>query len=70
MLILIANAITIIPVYLGMDFWLSNFSYHVAIYPPMFLMNTLFAWTIAMISIGFQAWKASRVNLVEVIKYE
>lgn len=70
MLILIANAITMIPVYLSMDFWLSNFSYHVPIYPSMFLLNALFAWTIAMISIGFQAWKASRVNLVEVIKYE
>ncbi|MDP2237288.1 MAG: ABC transporter permease [Bacteroidales bacterium] len=70
LLILIANCITIFPVYLGMDFYLSNFSYHVPIHPWMFVLNALFAWAISMVSIGIQAWKASRINLLEVIKYE
>lgn len=70
MLIFIANCITVFPVYLSMDFYLSNFSYHVPIHPWMFVLNAVFAWAIAMISIGIQAWKASRINLLEVIKYE
>jgi putative ABC transport system permease protein len=70
MLILIANCIIVFPVYLIMDFWLSNFSYHVHIHPYMFILNAVFAWTVAMISIGIQAWKASRIDLIEVIKYE
>ncbi len=36
----------------------------------VFVATALTTWLIAMLSMGFQAWRSTRIELSKVVKYE
>ncbi|MCP4726833.1 MAG: FtsX-like permease family protein, partial [bacterium] len=69
-LVLIASVIASPIAYFGMNNWLSNFAYKINIHPLLFIMTSLIALMIALLTIIFQAYKAARANPVNSLKYE
>lgn len=50
--------------------WLSNFAYRIELTPYYFVMPGAVAAAILVMTIGYHAFKGSRVNPVEMLKYE
>lgn len=70
LLVILANAIAAIPVWLVMTEWLNNFNYRTQLSPWMFLATAFVTIFIAGISIGWQSWKNTHINMAEIVKYE
>ncbi|MFZ4465159.1 MAG: ABC transporter permease, partial [Bacteroidales bacterium] len=70
LLVLIANAIAVIPVILFMERWLAGFNYTISINVSGFLITLLLTLLTGVLSVGWQAVRASRVKTVDIIKYE
>ncbi len=68
--VLLANVLIAGPLWLVLNEWLSYFSYHISISPLVFAATALTTWLIAMLSMGFQAWRSTRIELSKVVKYE
>ena len=68
--VLLANVLIAAPLWLVLNEWLSYYSYHISISPLVFVATALTTWLIAMLSMGFQAWRSTRIELSKVVKYE
>ena len=53
-----------------MDNWLNNFAYRINIQWPIFLISGFIAFTIAILTISYQGYRASVRNPVDALKYE
>jgi putative ABC transport system permease protein len=56
--------------YFVMHNWLQNFAYRTRITPPVFILSTLFALAIAVITVSLQTRRAAQANPVESLRYE
>lgn len=71
-LVLIANVVAIPLAYFFMDNWLQNFAYRTEVWQNwfVFILSTVVAVSITVITVSFQAYKAASVNPVNVLKNE
>jgi putative ABC transport system permease protein len=56
--------------YFYIKFWLQNFAYHIKILPWEFLLTTVTALAVAILSVSFQAIRAGRMNPADSLRYE
>jgi putative ABC transport system permease protein len=56
--------------YLAMSRWLENFAYRIDIKISFFIISTVIAIGIALLTMSFQAVKAAVADPVEALKYE
>ncbi|NUM79340.1 ABC transporter permease [bacterium] len=68
--VLIANAMAWPVAYLVMNTWLQDFANRIDIGPSAFILAAVFALTIALATVGYQAIKAALGNPLKAIKYE
>ncbi|MBX7150342.1 ABC transporter permease [bacterium] len=68
--VLIANIIAWPVAYLAMNMWLQDFASRIDIGPSAFILAAVFALTIALVTVGYQAIKAALSNPLKSIKYE
>lgn len=68
--VLLANLIAWPVAWYGMDKWLQNFRYRTDLSWWIFISALVASLLVALITISFQVYKASRANPVEAIKYE
>lgn len=57
-------------VYYLMNGWLDKFAYKVTVDAVLIIASGLVAWLVAFSFIGFQSWKAARINPVKTLKDE
>jgi putative ABC transport system permease protein len=69
-LVLAANLVAWPLAWWVMDRWLQSFPYHIHINPVLFVAAGLGVVVIAFVSVGFQTFKAARVNPANTLKYE
>ena len=69
-LVLVANLLAWPMAYLVMQQWLQLFAYHVDISMGTFILATLTALVIALLTVGYHTLKASRSNPVDALRYE
>ncbi len=69
-LVLVANLIAWPLAWWIMNSWLQSFPYHIDINPFLFVVAGFGVVTIAFLSVGFQTFKAARVNPADTLKYE
>ncbi len=69
-LILVAMAIAAVLAWYMMNRWLASFAYHVDLNFWPLLVAGLAATGIALLAVGVHAWRASRMNATESLKYE
>ncbi len=68
--ILLANIIAWPIAYYAMNKWLQNFAYRISIGAEVFMLPTLLALVIALITISYQSLRASVANPVDSLRYE
>jgi putative ABC transport system permease protein len=68
--VIAANVISWPIAYFILDKWLQNFAYHINIGLAVFVVSALFALVIALLTVGFQAIKASLMNPIDALRYE
>jgi len=69
-LVVVAFVLAIPVAYLAMNRWLEDFAYRIDVSWPVFLAAGLAALLVALLSVGYQAFKAARVNPVVSLRYE
>jgi putative ABC transport system permease protein len=69
-LVLVANLIAWPLAWWTMNSWLQSFPYRITINPALFVVAGLGVVIIAFLSVGFQTFKAARVNPANTLKYE
>ena len=67
---LVATLIAWAAAYLAMSKWLENFAYRTEIKISFFIISSLIAIGIALLTVGFQAVKAAVADPVKALKYE
>jgi putative ABC transport system permease protein len=70
MLVIIANVVAVFPVVYFMERWLSDFSYTLPMNVSGFLITLFLTLASGWLSVGWQAFRASKVKTVDIIKYE
>ena len=50
--------------------WLADFSYRIGLGASVFILSSLLAIVIALITVSYQAWKAAQTNPIDALKYE
>jgi putative ABC transport system permease protein len=70
LLVGIANVLAWPVAFYAMHKWLQNFPYPVKIKTGTFILTALFAFFIALVTVGFQSIKAARANPAESLRYE
>jgi putative ABC transport system permease protein len=70
LLVAVANILAWPVAFFAMNKWLQNFPYPVKIGIGTFLLTTLFAFGIALFTVGLQSIKAARANPVDALRYE
>ncbi len=68
--VLLANLLAWPTAYFVMNNWLQGFAYRVELGPGVFVLAGLLAFTIALVTVCFQAVKASLANPVHSLRYE
>ncbi|PKP38809.1 MAG: hypothetical protein CVT98_04785 [Bacteroidetes bacterium HGW-Bacteroidetes-15] len=68
--VLVANLAGWLLAFYAMEYWLSNYAYRIDINPSFFLLAALLSVVIAVITVSYQAFKASMANPIEALKYE
>jgi putative ABC transport system permease protein len=68
--VLIANIIAFPLAYYFMNKWLRDFYYRINITAMVFLLTLIFSLLVAIITVSWQSWKASRLKPAESLKYE
>lgn len=56
--------------YYALDNWLADFSYRIGLGISVFVVSSLLAVVIALITVSYQAWKAAHTNPIDALKYE
>ena len=69
-LVLISFLIAIPTAYIVVDNWLSGFSSHVEISAVFFVIAGLLSFTIALLTVSYQAYKAANINPAFSLRYE
>ena len=69
-LVLAALFVAIPVAFLAMDAWLSEFAYHVALRPTVFVVAGALTFTIALLTVSFQAARAALADPVKALRYE
>ena len=70
LLVIIANAIAWPIAYYAMNKWLQDFAYRISIEWFIFVLSGIVALVITLITVGYQAVRASQTDPVETLKYE
>ncbi len=70
LLVAIANVLAWPVAFFAMNKWLQNFPYPVKMGVGIFVITAVFAFFIALFTVGFQAVKAARANPVDSLRYE
>jgi putative ABC transport system permease protein len=70
MLVFLANIIAWPLGWYAMSKWLENFAYKTNIGIEVFILAACFSFTAAIVTIGFQVFKAARANPVDSLRYE
>ena len=68
--VLIANVLAWPAAYLLMNRWLHNFAYRAGIPFWLFFFAGLLALVVALLTVGFQAFKAATSNPADALRYE
>ncbi len=68
--ILIAFVISIFPAWYFISKWLENFAYRIDIGWIVFVLSGIFALIMALMTVSYQAMKASRLNPATTLRYE
>jgi putative ABC transport system permease protein len=68
--VLAANVIAWPIGYFVLNDWLRNFAYRTEVTPFVFALSTLFALTIALLTVSLQTRRAAQANPVESLRYE
>lgn len=68
--VLVANLAGWLLAFYAMEYWLSNYAYRIDIVPSFFLIAGGLSVAVAILTVSFQSWKASRANPVLALKYE
>ena len=50
--------------------WLADFSYRIGLGVSVFVLSSLLAIAIALITVSYQAWRAAQTNPIDALKYE
>jgi putative ABC transport system permease protein len=69
-LVLLSNLFAWPMAFVLMQKWLQNFAYRVSPEPGIFILAAILAFSIALITISFQAMKAALANPIESLRYE
>lgn len=69
-LVFIAMVIAFMGNYILMSDWLTGYANRISLHAGYFLLSGLFALVIALMSAGWQSWKAATRNPVEALRYE
>ncbi len=69
-LVLVANIIAYPLAYFSIAQWLNEFPYRIDINIYTFLLSTLLAVIISLLTISYQSLKAASANPVDALKYE
>jgi len=70
LLVLIASVIAVFPTIYFMTKWLNDFAYHIKINPVLFIFSFAIASLVVILTVSYHAFKASRTNPIEAIRYE
>jgi len=68
--VLIANVLAWPIAYFAMNNWLQGFAYRISIKPWPFVLGALLSFTIAMVTVSYQALKSAVSDPVESLRYE
>jgi putative ABC transport system permease protein len=68
--VVLSNIIAWPVAYLAMRGWLSHFAYRTRLGVPVFALSTALALVVALLTVGYQAFKAARANPVDSLRYE
>ena len=69
-LVLLAFIIAAPLAYLAMNKWLSDFAYHIDVSWSLFVLVAIIVTTVTIITVSFQAIRASLANPVDALRYE
>ncbi len=68
--VVLANIVVWPVSYLVLDRWLRNFAYHINVSPAIFILSGSLALAVALLTVGFQAVKASSADPIQCLRYE
>jgi len=69
-LVVVSIATAVVPAYIMLDYWLSQFAYRININILTFVLGSVGALLIAWLTVGFQALKAALAKPVNSLRYE
>jgi len=69
-LVFIAFCLAVPLTYIGIQYWLESFAYRTAISWEPFLASGLAAMLIALLTVGYRAYRAAAANPVKALRYE
>ena len=69
-MVIVATLLSIAPTILVMNKWLSNFAFKTGISWWVFVITFVFASIVALSTVLFHSYRASRINPVEALRYE
>jgi len=61
-LVILAFTVALPVAYLAMDGWLSDFAYRVDVGPSVFILSGVLAMVVALVTVGYHAFRAARVQ--------
>lgn len=68
--VLVANVVGWIIAYYAMEVWLRGYAHRIGINPSFFLVAGAVSILIAILTVSYQAWSASKANPIDSLKYE
>lgn len=69
-LVMVSFVLAVPAAYYVMGYWLEDFAYRTELKPSTFVIVGLIAFAIAWLTMGFQSWKAARMNPVQSLREE
>lgn len=69
-LVIVSFVVAVPAAYYAMGYWLEDFAYRTELKPLTFVVVGIIAFAIAWLTMGFQSWKAARMNPVQSLREE